>query len=187
LRGAESLRDLRPQMAALWREGVTVAAFAHVIARRHTHMNADIPLLAGLLHGVGKLYILTRLNDHPGLRAYPESCERILREWHAGVARAVLDNCAIPEEVGEAVLEFEDLERDLRGSVALSETLTAAQLFARFREGFSGASVTENDIQPLFDVNQRFWLRLAIKAPEGLVILREAGVEIAALRAVLDA
>jgi HD-like signal output (HDOD) protein len=186
LRKAEQLRDMRPQLATLWREGVEVAAFAHVIARGHSRVHPDVALLAGLLHGVGKLYIQTRLKDHPKLQAYPAVCERILREWHAGVARAVLDDWGIPEEVGDAVQEFENLDREPRGAIALSEVLTTATLFARFRTGLDGEPAVPQDLDAFILSNSRWCQRLTIDAAAGLRIQREATAEIEALHSVLD-
>jgi len=187
LRSAEALRELRPQLATLWRQSVRVAAFGHVIARRHTRLNADSALLAGLLHGVGRLYILTRLREHPRLRRYPEACERILREWHAGVARAILDSWGVPEEVGDAVETFEQLDRELRGAISLSEVLTAASALAEFQDGTSTAGPDAAAVNGFVAGQQRFLSRLAIDAPACAVILQHAAADVETLHAALDA
>ncbi len=185
LRQSEQLRELRPQLAELWHESVVLAALARVVAMRQTRVNPDVALLAGLLHGVGKLYILMRLQELPRLLVYPETCERILREWHGGVARAILDNWGVPDEVGEAVQEFESLDRDLLRTASLSEVLTAASLFALFRANLPDKSPTADDLSRLVSHNTRFWERLRIDAPQALDLLATAEAEIEALHAVL--
>jgi HD-like signal output (HDOD) protein len=185
LRNAEQFRDLKPQLARLWSEGITMAALAHVIAQRHSRVNADTALLAGLLHGVGKLYILTRLKDHRGLQGYPEACERILSEWHAGVGRAILDNWGVPDEVGESVQEYQNLERELRGPVCLAEVLSGAFLLAQLRQRLGDERATQSDVEKLMEQNAGVWLRLTIGAPDGLRILQDASAEIATLNQVL--
>lgn len=185
LRNAEQFQDLKPQLATLWNEGITLAAYGHVIARRHSRVNADMALLAGLLHGVGKLYILTRLKDHARLQRYPQACERILTEWHSGVGRAILDNWGVPEEVGEAVQEYQSLERDLRGAVSLSEVLTAAMLFAAHRQVLGDRSPAQQDMVGLVEHNARFWLRLGMDSAKALQVQEAAVAEIAALHQVL--
>src|SRR5215469_11067133 len=64
LRDAPTLRGLEMQLAVLWRRSVQVASLCSVIARRLTSVNADTALLAGLLQGIGRLYILTRASRH---------------------------------------------------------------------------------------------------------------------------
>ena len=51
---------LGTQLEGLWRRSLRVSALAMVIARRHTKLSADKAMLAGLLHGIGKFYILNR-------------------------------------------------------------------------------------------------------------------------------
>jgi HD-like signal output (HDOD) protein len=152
---------------------------------RQTRVNPDVALLAGLLHGVGKLYILMRLQELPRLLLYPETCGRILREWHGGVARAILENWGVPDEVGEAVQEFESLDRDLLRTASLSEVLTAASLFALFRANRDTHAPLDEGIARLVSHNTRFWQRLHIDAPLAQDLLTAAEAEIEALHAVL--
>ncbi len=185
LRQAESLRDLRPQLAELWQQSVVLAALSRVIAVRQGRINPDVALLAGLLHAVGKLYILIRLQAHPSLRAYPATCERILREWHGGVARAILERWGIPDEVGEAVQECEQLDRELLHAVSLSEVLTAASLLALCRATVQAQPPTADDMARLVSTHTGLWQRLHIDAPTALTLLHDAESEIQALHAVL--
>ena len=65
LRRAEAYKSVGDELAALWKQSAHVAAMCHVVARRFTQINADSALLAGLLQGVGKLYLLTRAARFP--------------------------------------------------------------------------------------------------------------------------
>ena len=68
-------------------------------------------MLAGLLHGIGKLYILTRSSQHPGLFANQAAYNAIVRDWHSAVAKALLENWDMAEEIVDAVSDYEDFER----------------------------------------------------------------------------
>jgi HD-like signal output (HDOD) protein len=186
LRNAESLRDLGAELAALWHEGVSVAAFSHVIARRQTRLNPDVALLAGLLQGVGRLYILTRLRERPALKDHPQACERILRDWQAGVARAILDSWGVAEAVGEAVEQCGRPDRELRGPVSLSDVLSVARVLidlqAAAPEGLPDAAM----IDAALAGQARFLDRLGVDAPACLAILRDAAADVDALHAALD-
>lgn len=186
LRKSDELKPLRQSMATLWEQGITVAALAHVIARRCTRINPDVALLAGLLHGVGKLCILARLSRNAQLQQFPAACDRIILEWHSSVSRALLDNWQIAAEIGDAVQEFEDLDRELRGEICLSEILTAAMLLAGLRAGPDEPLATAGDIRAVMDRCELLWNRLGLDLLGCDAVMQDAEVEIKALRGVLD-
>jgi HD-like signal output (HDOD) protein len=134
MKKAHDLKGLEAPMAALWQRCTAVAAMAHVVARRMTKVNPDTALLAGLLHGVGELYILTRANRHPALFADPPVYETIVRDWHVSVAQALLENWEIAEDIVKAVSEFEDLDRRHTGPADLSDVLTVAHLLVSYQD-----------------------------------------------------
>ena len=134
MKKAHDLKGLEEPMAALWQRCTAVAAMAHVVARRLTKVNPDTALLAGLLHGVGELYILTRANRHPALFADRPAYDTIVRDWHVSVAQALLENWEIAEDIVKAVSEFEDLERRHTGPADLSDVLTVAHLMVSYQD-----------------------------------------------------
>ena len=141
---------------------------------------------AGLLQGVGRLYILTRLRERPALKGHPQACERILRDWQAGVARAILDSWGVADAVGEAVEQYGRPDRELRGPVCLSDVLSAARVLidlqAAVPEGLPDAAAVDATLAG----QARFLDRLGIDAPACLAILRDAASDVDALHAALD-
>jgi HD-like signal output (HDOD) protein len=134
MKKASELKGLEAPMAALWQRCTGVAAMSHVVARRLTKVNPDSALLAGLLHGVGELYILTRANKHPTLFSDRPAYEQIVRDWHVSVAKALLENWDISEDIVKAISEFEDLDRTHTGPADLSDVLTVAHLMVSYQE-----------------------------------------------------
>ena len=67
IRQNESLRSIAPQIDELWSECVTVAHFSEAIAKRKSPPFPGA-FAAGLLHGIGRFYILVQ-------SAKPRSCE----------------------------------------------------------------------------------------------------------------
>jgi HD-like signal output (HDOD) protein len=134
MKKAQELKGLEAPMAALWQRCTAVAAMSHVVARRMTKVNPDTALLAGLLHGVGELYILTRASRHPALFADRPAYDAIVRDWHVSVAQALLENWEMGEDIVRAVSEFEDLERRHGGPADLSDVLTVAHLLVSYQE-----------------------------------------------------
>lgn len=133
LKNVDALKGLEKPLDALWRRSASVAATSHVVARRLSKVNPDTALLAGLLHGVGELYILTRAKQHPQLLANAAVFQSIVRDWHSSIAKALLENWDIAEEVAAAVEAFEDYERDHRGPADLTDVLTVGYLVASYQ------------------------------------------------------
>jgi HD-like signal output (HDOD) protein len=134
LKKQDALKGLEKPLEELWKRSAAVAAMSHAVARRYSKVNPDTALLAGLLHGIGQLYILTRSAQHPGLFANQAAYTAIVRDWHSAIAKALLENWEMAEEVIEAVSGFEDLERSHSGPVDLTDVVTVGNLLAAFKD-----------------------------------------------------
>ena len=134
LKQAPMLQGLEKPLEALWQRSVHVASLCFVIARRLTRVSPDTALLAGLLHGIGRLYILTRASRHRSLFADVATYQAIERDWHLSIATALLEHWGIADEIVLAIRESEDFARESRGAVNLSDVLVAASLIAVFQE-----------------------------------------------------
>jgi HD-like signal output (HDOD) protein len=134
LKKQDALKGLEVPLEALWKRSAAVAAMSHAVARRYSKVNPDTALLAGLLHGIGQLYILTRSAQHPGLFGNQAVYTSIVRDWHSAIAKALLENWEMAEEVVEAVSNFEDLERLHSGPVDLTDVVTVGYLLAAFKD-----------------------------------------------------
>ena len=134
LKKVDALKGLEKPLDDLWKSSAAVAAMSHAVAKRYSRVNPDTALLAGLLHGIGQLYILTRSAQHPGLFANQAAYTAIVRDWHSAIAKALLENWDMAEEVIEAVSNFEDLERLHTGPVDLTDVVTVGNLLAAFKD-----------------------------------------------------
>jgi|SRR5579864_189192 HD-like signal output (HDOD) protein len=134
LKRVEGLKGLEQPLDQLWQRSAAVAAMCYVVARRHTRVNADSALLAGMLHGIGKLYILTRSAKHPALFNDQASLNEVIRDWSAPIAKALLENWSMPAEIVTAVSEFEDHGREHDGAVDLTDVLTVSSMLAVFKQ-----------------------------------------------------
>ena len=130
LRDAPLLKGLEAPLGMLWKRSVLVASLSCVIARRMTSINPDTALLAGLLQGIGRLYILTRASGHRALFADQDSYQAIEQDWHLSIAAALLENWGIADEIVQAVHESENFERDARGPVGLADVLVVGTILA---------------------------------------------------------
>ena len=135
LKKVDALKGLEKQLDELWKRSSMVATMSYVVARRlSTKVNPDTAMLAGLLHGVGHLYILTRAAKHQSLFNNEAAFHSIVRDWHASIAKALLENWEMAEDIVLAVSEFEDLQRTHTGPTDLTDVLTVGNLLAAYRD-----------------------------------------------------
>jgi HD-like signal output (HDOD) protein len=176
MRQAVPLAILQAPLKELWVTSTHVAAVCFVLGRR-AGLNADEALLTGLLHGVGKLYILTRAGKHPHLFDDEDALSSTIRDWHAGIGKAIIENWEFPEIMATAINDQEDLERDHEGGPDLTDVLIGATMMARLLES---PEQLELDLQgiPAFG-------RLDLSAANCVEVMTESAVEIAALRQAL--
>jgi HD-like signal output (HDOD) protein len=130
LRRAEAYKGLDEPLNELWNRSTHVAAVSRVVAKRFTQVNPDEALLAGLLHGVGKLYLLTRAVRFPALLADSGTYQRIVAEWHGRVAQAILRNWEMAEEIVTAVVAGENAGREHEGTTDLTDVLAVGGALA---------------------------------------------------------
>jgi HD-like signal output (HDOD) protein len=126
LRKAASYKDIKVQMSAQWEHSTAMASYCYVLARKSARFNPDTAMLAGLISGVGKLYILTRAQRHPVLFGDDVAYQGIVRDWHGNIARALLDNWQIADEIVTAVQSFEEAASEPRNTPHLADVLALA-------------------------------------------------------------
>ncbi|PZN28545.1 MAG: hypothetical protein DIU71_15845 [Proteobacteria bacterium] len=177
LRRASELQEIAGELAKLWKEATLAAALAHAIASRVRVANADEALLAGLLHNVGKLYILARANRHAQLFKDPETLAHVIRDWHANVGKAIVENWEFPEHIVEAVAEHENLDRDA-ASPDMTDVLTVAVTMA----AFMGHEVEDFELNML---GVKAFARLNLDNAKCEHIMNDCAEEIVALQSAL--
>jgi len=91
----------------IWKSSLALASMSFVVARGSGRVNPDNAFLCGLLHEVGKLYILTRASDFPGLMGDSESLGRVLADWHASVGKSIVKAWGFSPDIANS-LEVED-------------------------------------------------------------------------------
>ena len=120
VRHAAELAHIRRDLEGLWREGVRVAALAHAMAKESRLMRPDEALLAGLLHNIGKVYIIART---PKDASNIHVDDAVLRDWHPGIGQALIENWKLPEEIAVAVGGQLEIERCHGGPADLHDLL----------------------------------------------------------------
>jgi HD-like signal output (HDOD) protein len=128
LRRAPKLAPLRAQLAQLAEESASVAALTRLIAQQvdDDEVSPAQALLAGLLHNIGKLYLLVRMSeDGPALDRRVR--DAILNERQASIGQALAASWNLPAPLCQAIAEQRcAADTDLAGRTGLSRVLSVA-------------------------------------------------------------
>jgi HD-like signal output (HDOD) protein len=176
LRLAPALRSIAKPLNVLWEESISVASISQVIARR-TRINPDEAFLTGLLHGIGRLYIMVRGVGKPAGTGGGQAFRDMVDGWHPAIGKAVLENWGFTEAMCEALGSQSEHDRSLRGEADLTDVLiVSVALAVVLRE--PGPRTVEMDGISSFQ-------HLALTAQDCATILRHAEHQLGSLHAAL--
>jgi len=96
----------------LWEHSTEVAAISHALTSQFTKLQPDQALLAGLVHDIGALPIITRAEDIPELLANEPLLVKVIHETHARVGQAILSKWNFPANIVAVAAEHENLNRN---------------------------------------------------------------------------
>lgn len=123
-------RQSSPQISALmeglWCRSLRVASLSYAIAKHNKRLNPDKALLAGLLHDVGKFYILNRAGYYHDLFVSEAAVWNMVDQWHASIGAAILDNWGIDDEIQLAVKDHLSHDIALASKASLTDVVATA-------------------------------------------------------------
>jgi HD-like signal output (HDOD) protein len=177
LRRATELKAIAKDLEELWHEATLVAALSYAVSSRVPGINSDEAMLSGLMHNVGKIYILARAHKHNELFQDRPAMNGIMRDWHANVGKAIVENWGFSAELANAIGEHEDLDRIADGKGDLTDVLTVATMLGSFLG-------KETDLE-LNMQGVRAFSRLQLDNSKCIYIMDHCAEEIAAMRSAL--
>jgi len=168
------------RMSALWKHSTHVAAISAIIAEMVPSMNPDRALLAGLIHDIGILAILSYVEQFPALISNQAVLNETIEHLRGQMGALVLRHWAMPSDLVTVALESEDWSRDSTHGPDLCDVVQVAQIF-------SYISLDESkEVPALPDLPAFAKLPLCRQGPEkGLEILHEAREHIMEMKLLL--
>lgn len=105
------LVDMR--MREVWSRSSEVAGICHVLCKHYTKLRPDQATLAGLVHKIGVLPILTYAEDHPALLKDSFTLDAVIDELHAPLGDLILKTWGFPEELAHIPTQHIDFTRSI--------------------------------------------------------------------------
>lgn len=103
LRQSRNCAATRNLSNRLWERSVDVAALAYVIADKMSGLNADEAMFAGIVHDLGRFYLLAQAADYPELPKQPTALAEAINELEELATRRIFEALKLPELIIEAV------------------------------------------------------------------------------------
>lgn len=125
----------RPNSAALnesfqsiWQQSVNVSAICRALAKMIPHLDCEEAMLAGLLHAIGKLPILTLVQSIEEFRDSPSRLEKLLEKAHPHMGKLIMDSWIFPEDLKCVAYQYLDFSRDHDGPADYVDVVQVAFL-----------------------------------------------------------
>lgn len=116
------------QLRAVWQQSVQVAAICRALAQGHSNLNREEAMLAGLIHNIGALPILTFSEFYPGLLANENALGKLLTELTPVIGGQILRSWEFPEALIEAAENHLNFEYDSGPDVDYIDLVLVARL-----------------------------------------------------------
>jgi HD-like signal output (HDOD) protein len=174
IRQNESLRSIAPLLDELWSECVTVAHFSEAVAKRSA-LPFPGAFAAGLLHGIGRFYILAQSASLGASRPQVPLNAALVDTWHPAIAKAVLKNWQMDEAVCEAVGAQAEAHIARPGAPTLTDVLIASiRLASRMQNSHDTASLNAGGAFARLDLTADACKSLIAQASEEIKALQRA-------------
>ncbi len=122
--------EIKSYMKELWEHSTSVAAYCNVIARKFTSLDAEEAMLAGLVHNIGSLPILTAASNDAELLGNFDTVKDLVTEFHTDIGKITLEEWGFPKALINAVFEHENLDREHEGPADLIDVVMVSSLHA---------------------------------------------------------
>lgn len=151
LRAAKDVQIFHEQAEWVWKHSLEVAAISYVITKKLSRLNPDEALFAGLVHDIGRFYLLSRAAGYPELVEHPEELDALIHEWHPSIGQSVLHEFQLSDATLKAVSdhEYHNVALPLR---QLVDVVAVANRVALQSNPPRYPSHVEREAQPVTDV-----------------------------------
>ncbi|HKJ75699.1 MAG TPA: HDOD domain-containing protein, partial [Gammaproteobacteria bacterium] len=101
------------KLREVWEHSTQVAAIAHALASQFTPLKPEEAMLAGLVHDIGKLPLLTKAEEQPEILEDEDALDQLLWRLHPRIGGVILRAWGFPEALAAVAEQHEKLDREV--------------------------------------------------------------------------
>ena len=114
-------------MREVWSHSTEVAGISHVLCRHYTKLKPDQATLAGLVHEIGILPILTYVESHDS-QLDDDALDEVIKLIHPKIGSAILKHWDFPEELIYVPSQYLNFKRNVEGKPDYVDVVMVANL-----------------------------------------------------------
>ncbi len=119
---------IRQKMAELWAHSSYIASISAVFAHKIPGFDPDRAMLAGLIHDIGIVPILTYADNHPEIIAHPKDLVETVKKLRADIGVQIIRRWDFPEDFEDVVTNAENWFRNDNNPPNYSDIVMISQL-----------------------------------------------------------
>ena len=161
----EWLQPVRPWLAEIWWSSNAVAAICFVVGKKLGRLG-DEAMVAGLLHRVGDLYLVTQAQKRNIDIQNDPTWDKVMAKWGSTTASEMLLQWGLPAHIADAVGRQDDVANgDIADLTSFAALLSAAKLYNSSVRDQQATDQASEAVALLETVN--LWGHPFLKAVEG--------------------
>jgi len=102
LYAAEKHAHAKKHLQAAWARAMKMSCLGWAIARCKRVLNDETTFLAGLMHDVGTLYIITKTGDFKEMLGNEASFNEVVAQWTPQISKSIIESWGFNEEMTES-------------------------------------------------------------------------------------
>ena len=99
------------RLREIWTRSSEIAGICHVLCKHRTNLRPDQATLAGLIHKIGVLPILTYAEEHPHLLKDSFTLDKVIEALEGEIGDRILENWEFPDELRRVPSQHMDFSR----------------------------------------------------------------------------
>ena len=128
------------QFRSIWDDSLQVASISRVLAHNVPELEKEQAMLGGLIHNIGALPILTKVDEHCGFSANEGTIVRLIDELAPAIAARILRHWNFAESLANIPTACQDLGYDPGPAATYADIVLVARLQNLFAKGGPDAS-----------------------------------------------
>jgi len=125
-------------LRSIWARGMKLSCMAFSVAKEVPSVNEESAYLAGLMHEVGKLYIVTKAEEFPEILGNEESMDAMFEQWNGQVSKSIIEAWGFGDEIAESADPEHHRNEDPQSDVQLVDVVWVAR---RLVSNIDGATI----------------------------------------------